>query len=163
VVLNPVRAGIVREAGAWQWSSYRATVGQVPTQNWLTTDTILSTFSRDKDKARDAYRCFVAEGEGRESVWSQLRGQIYLGDEQFVARMQRKLGDERDEVQIPKPQRRAPPPSLEQIRDQTESRNAAIVEAHATGAYSYVVIAKFFDLHFTTVGRIVRGAQNTGA
>jgi REP element-mobilizing transposase RayT len=28
VVLNPVRAGMVREAQDWAWSSYRAMVGQ---------------------------------------------------------------------------------------------------------------------------------------
>jgi len=27
VVLNPVRAGMVREVGEWSWSSFRATVG----------------------------------------------------------------------------------------------------------------------------------------
>jgi DNA-directed RNA polymerase specialized sigma24 family protein len=32
------------------------------------------------------------------------------------------------------------------------------VRAHATGAYSYQQIADHFGIHFTTVGRIVRGA-----
>jgi hypothetical protein len=35
------------------------------------------------------------------SVWEQLRGQIFLGDGQFGVQMQRKLGNERDEAQIP--------------------------------------------------------------
>ena len=36
-------------------------------------------------------------------------------------------------------------------------RNAAIVKAHATGRYSYQEIADHFGIHFTTVGRVVRG------
>jgi hypothetical protein len=29
VVLNPVRAGVVDDSGAWPWSSYTATIGRV--------------------------------------------------------------------------------------------------------------------------------------
>jgi putative transposase len=159
VVLNPVRAGMVVNPGDWPWSSYRATAGLDPAPEWLTTETILSTFGRTKGAAREAYRGFVSDGIGAESVWGRLRGQIYLGDDSFVERMQKQLGDARDEVQVPRLQRRTPPPTLERIREAAESRDAAIVAAHATGAYSYGEIAEFFGLHFTTVGRIVRRSR----
>ena len=35
VVLNPVRAGMVKHAGAWPWSSYRAMTGQATCPSWL--------------------------------------------------------------------------------------------------------------------------------
>ena len=35
VVLNPVRAGIVRSARDWPWSSYRATAGWLDIPEWL--------------------------------------------------------------------------------------------------------------------------------
>ncbi|RLA11432.1 MAG: addiction module toxin RelE, partial [Gammaproteobacteria bacterium] len=35
----------------------------------------------------------------------------------------------------------------------------AIVEAYATGSYSYQQIADYYALHFTTVGKIVRNAR----
>ena len=38
IVLNPVRAHMVRSAKDWPWSSYRATVGQVQRPLWLNTD-----------------------------------------------------------------------------------------------------------------------------
>src|SRR3989338_5018664 len=38
VVLNPVRARMVKKAENWEWSSYRATVGQETKPAWLTTD-----------------------------------------------------------------------------------------------------------------------------
>jgi putative transposase len=41
VVLNPVRAGMVSEVSAWQWSSYRAMVGLASSPPWLETDWVL--------------------------------------------------------------------------------------------------------------------------
>ena len=38
-------------------------------------------------------------------------------------------------------------------------RNATIVRVHASGTYSYLQIAQHFGIHFTTVGRIVRGSK----
>ncbi len=159
LVLNPVRAGMVDDPGAWPWSSYRATAGLAITPAWLTTDTLLSSFGGTRDQEQAAYRCFVREGIGAESLWGGLNRQIYLGDEGFVARMQQQRGDVGDEVQIPKPQRRGPPPTLAQIRQDAGSRDGAIVAAYATGGYSYAEIGAFFGLHFTTVARIVRKAR----
>ena len=42
IVLNPVRARMVRSVKDWPWSSYRATAGQVKAHALLTTDWILS-------------------------------------------------------------------------------------------------------------------------
>ena len=40
-----------------------------------------------------------------------------------------------------------------------DNRYQANIEAYATGEYSYQQIADFFNLHFTTVGNIVRVAK----
>ena len=48
---------------------------------------------------------------------------------------------------------------LRQIEKEAPDRNAAIVHAHASGTYSYQQIAEHFGIHFTTVGRIVRGIK----
>lgn len=159
IVLNPVRAGVVDDPGDWPWSSYRATAGLEKAPRWLATNAILSTFGHRKGKARKAYRAFVQEGIDAKSVWSGLNGQVFLGDNRFVERMQRKLGDEREDVQIPKAQRRKPPPSLEHLYQDSGDRDSAIVAAHATGEYSYSRIGDFFGLHFSSVGRIVRKAK----
>jgi len=159
VVLNPVRVGMVPDPGDWPWSSYLATAGLERAPRWLTTDAVLATFARRKGTARTAYQRFVQEGIGAESIWAGLSRQVFLGDHRFVERMQRKLGAQRDDVQIPKVQRRKPPPSLEQLYRKAGSRDVAIAAAHATGEYSYSQIGAFFGLHFATVGRIVRKAK----
>ncbi|MEN8130092.1 MAG: helix-turn-helix domain-containing protein [Pseudomonadota bacterium] len=56
-------------------------------------------------------------------------------------------------------QRRSPAPSLADIAVSHGERNAAIVAAYATGAYSYREIAEHFGIHLATVGRIVRRAM----
>jgi REP element-mobilizing transposase RayT len=82
VVLNPVRARLVRRPEQWPWSSYRTTARAEAAQ-WLAVDKVLSMFSGQAE-----YRQFVAEGVGKPSVWESLRGQIYLGGEAFLRRMQ---------------------------------------------------------------------------
>ena len=160
LVLNPVRAGMVDEPAAWPWSSYRATAGLAAAPAWLTTESILASFGPDGAKSREAYRRFVEQGADAESVWEALKGQIYLGGEDFVEQMHNRLvRGQRDDVQIPKPQRQGLPPSLEEIRREAASRDAAILTAYASGAYSYAEIGDFFGLHFTTVGAIVRKAR----
>jgi len=159
IVLNPVRAGLVADPADWLWSSYRATAGLQHRPAWLTTDTILGSFGRKKGEARAAYRQFVSEGIGGESIWAELNRQVFLGHDRFVERMQRMLGDAREDVQIPRAQRRRPAPGLEQLYREAGSRDLAIVAAHATGEYSYAQIGVYFGLHFATVGRIVRQAK----
>jgi hypothetical protein len=69
VVLNPVRAGMVAEAGGWAWSSYRAIAGIQAAPGWLDVAAALSLFDRTMATARTAYRRFVAEGIHQPSPW----------------------------------------------------------------------------------------------
>lgn len=45
IVLNPVRAAIVRTAGDWPWSSFRATTGEAHCPRWLQRDRLLCAFA----------------------------------------------------------------------------------------------------------------------
>ena len=158
VVLNPVRAGMVKKPADWPWSSYRVSVGLEPAAPWLSVDGLLAQFSQRRSLAQQRYAQFVAEGLQAASPWLNLKGQVFLGDEQFVQRMQDHLQSGKDDVQIPLAQRRPPPPPLAEIERHAQDRNASMVAAYATGGYSYQQIADYFEVHFTTVGKIVRGA-----
>ena len=156
VVLNPVRANMVKKPADWPWSSYRSSMGLEDAAPWLAVDGLLAQFAKRRSLAQQRYAQFVAEGINADSPWASLTAQVYLGDELFVQRMQTHIQTTKDDVQIPHVQRRPPPPSLAQIDKCEPDRNAAIRVAYATGAYSYQQIAEYFGLHFTTVGRIVR-------
>ena len=160
IVLNPVRAGMVKAPGDWPWSSYRASAGLAPVAPWLTVDGVLSQFAKRRSLAQQRYAQFVSEGIRADSPWQNLKGQVFLGDDRFVQQMQAKIESrQRNDVQIPAAQRRPRSLSLPIIERSAPDRNAAIVTAYATGAYSYQEIATHFGIHFTTVGRIVRRGE----
>ena len=54
IVLNPVRAKMVRSANQWPWSSYRATAGFTNSVPCLTTDWLLAEFQTKKMKPNNA-------------------------------------------------------------------------------------------------------------
>jgi len=155
IVLNPVRAGMVRSAKDWPWSSYRVTAGFNSPPAWLQTDWILSAFGTRKGQAMERYRAFVAEGKNQPSPWQQLRNQIYLGDEQFVDKLQARLEKGKDLSEIPVAQRRKPAKSLEYYAQKYRDRDDAIVTAYRSGGYSLKAIGDHFGLHYSRVSRIV--------
>jgi len=87
IVLNPVRAHMVRRAQNWAWSSYRATAGQVAAPAWLDAAWVLGQFGGRNPVT--AYEHFVAQGVGQPSPWDRLQGQIWLGGATFLKRMER--------------------------------------------------------------------------
>ena len=154
MVLNPVRAGIVKSPGQWPWSSYRTTIGKTPTPAWLTIDFLLSQFSARKGEARERYVRFVAEGKEQPTIWTQLRGQIYLGDEAFIKKLhQRHRPDDRLK-EIPRAQRRAPAKPLAHYVRLPDTEHG-MQSAYASGAYTLAQIAAHFGVHYSTVSRAV--------
>ncbi len=81
---NPVRAGMMRAAKDWHWSSYRATAGLAPAVDWLQTDRVLGLFGRGRPLSQRRYREFVKQGIAQSSHWKALRGQVFLGSERFL-------------------------------------------------------------------------------
>ena len=77
---------------------------------WLAADKVVSFFSG----RRSSYRRFVADGITEESIWKHLNGQIYLGEEGFLGRMQN-IVDRRAARGIAKAQRKPLTPSVEEI------------------------------------------------
>lgn len=64
--------------------------------------------STHRNTAIKRYREFVTQGMDQESIWRELKRQIFLGDDTFVSQMQGKIKGKNYDVNFPKPQRRAP-------------------------------------------------------
>ena len=126
VVLNPDRARMVRKASAWPWSSYHAMVGADDTPAWLQTDWLLGQFSPQRGRAIKRYIDFVNEGVDLPSVWENLRGQVFLGGDMFLKRMQ-KLSEKAAIGEIPRAQRRSLAKPLSHYRDQLPDAKSAMV------------------------------------
>ena len=156
IVLNPVRAGMVKRVDQWKWSSYMAMVGKVAVPDWLANDYLLSQFSAQRKTAIQKYMAFVLDGLRSGSIWTQLNNQIYLGDQKFIDNMQQHIGEKVKDLQIPKIQKRPVAKSIQEYERLSNSRDEAIIKAYASGAYSYQELGDYFGLHFTRIGKIVR-------
>ncbi len=165
VVLNPVRAGLARDARAWRWSSYRATLAAAPA--WLAADDLLALFAPAPGAARRIYAGFVAEGAGRDpGLWDRLEGQIYLGAAGFAEAMRLRAGGGTGEAggrgggvgdaEVPRAQRQAPPRPLPAFARRYEDRREAMARAHLEGGYSQAEVARHFGVHYSTVSRAAR-------
>ena len=85
VVLNPVRAGMVRTPAEHAWSSYAETGGLRSAAKWLETDWTLAQFADRVGEARRRFREFVSQGRDTPyRPWGELRGRGCLGGDDFV-------------------------------------------------------------------------------
>jgi putative transposase len=156
VVLNPVRAKMVRSARDWPWSSYRATAGQEEPLPLLAVDWILSQFGGDRRTAVDLYRRFVTQGRGAE-VWDGLRGGVLMGSEHFVETMTPFLRETKRQREIPRRERLLARPSLDELFSTAttkEARDARIHEATRVHEYTLSQLQVHLGLHYSTISRI---------
>ena len=102
IVLNPVRAGLVRRPHDWPWSNYRATSGAIGPPPWLEVGATLSLFAAFGSGANGAYVRFVTDGALRPgSPLERVRRQIYLGDRRFLEEMAEHAEQRRPGHEIP--------------------------------------------------------------
>ena len=163
VVLNPVRARMVADAADWPWSSYGAMVGMTPYPEWLQTDWMLGQFGRSRGRAVVAYVDFVRSGVGQPGLWESLRGQVFLGSKEFIERMQQVASDQSAVSEIPRVQRRPLARPLTEYRDTIADARVAMASAYATGDYTMQEIAICFGVHYATVSRAVKRAEQNRA
>lgn len=160
IVLNPVRAKMVKQPNNYAWSSYRATAGLSGAPEFLTRDWLLGQFGRQRRNAEKRYRQFVADSIGQPSPWDQLTGQILLGSESFVKKMARKLKETETLTEIPRRQRFAARPSLKTLFPESnfkdkDARDQAIRQAHREYGYTLSEIGRKLDLHYTTISKVI--------
>ena len=159
VVLNPLRAGMVKRLEAWPWSSYLATCGQASTPEWLQTDWTLVQFGRQRASAIRKYVEFVHEGARLPNVWTQLQCKIYLGSDAFVKKMQVQIEQKPALDEIPRAQRRGLTQPLADF-EQRYARNEAMAQAYLSGRHTMAAIAQHFGVHYSTVSRMVKNHEN---
>jgi len=156
VVLNPVRARMVGHIDKWPWSSYLAMVGKCAPPAWLETDWLLSHFSQQRKRARQQFINFVREGVGLPSIWTDLKKQVYLGDDQFINTLQKKINKKEFLDDIPALQKRALAKPLRYYQNKYKNEHKAITAAFLSGGYTMKEIGDYFGKHYTTISRIVK-------
>ena len=165
VVLNPVRAGLVKRPEEWRGSSYRATAGEAKKPVFLEVDWVLSQFGRRRAEAKKAYRGYVLEGLQGKWPWETLKGQILLGTEDFLARLREPLRGKDLLKEVPRAQRYVARPALAEIfkekKGRREKRNDEIIyRAHVDHGYRMGEIADHLGVHYTSISRAIRRVEN---
>lgn len=156
IVLNPVRARMVRTAKDWHWSSYRATAGISVAHSCLTTDWLLACFCKQGKRAQQAYQEFIQQGKNQRSPWENLKNQIYLGSSEFVEEMQCKLEPDHSLNDIPKKQKNAVIKPLSYYQQRYPSRSEAMAKAYLAGHYTLKEVGQYFGVSYATVSRAVK-------
>jgi hypothetical protein len=123
-------------------------------------DWILSAFGERRLDAIERYQRFVAEGKGQPALWSHLKGQIFLGREEFVEEMLSLIETDRELSEVPSSQRRPLPMDLSHYRRRSLDRNSAIYEAYRSGGYTLKELGEFFGLHYSTVSGIIKNQKS---
>jgi len=132
IVLNPVRAFLVKQPASWRWSSYQKTAFGGSHPGFLKPDFLLSLFGDERDLARTAYMEFI-----NESMEENHDGPERLRELQPATR--------RD---------------LEDIfKDPSRGRNQLIEDAYFIYAYRIREIAHHCGISKSMVGKIVRNSK----
>lgn len=164
VVLNPIRAGMVKKIERYAWSSYLATLGFAVRPAWLATDWLLGQFAKTASVARRRYAQFVAEGGGQPSPWIDVRGQALLGSEDFVEKLRPMLEGARELKEVPRSQRLLDRPSLTKmfpkaVQGDKVLRDVAIRQACLEYGYSMAKISLHAGVHYSTVSKVIKGER----
>jgi putative transposase len=161
IVLNPVRAKMVKTPERYPWSSYRAMVGLAPVPPALATDWILNQFADTRATARRRYVKFVHDGIGMPGPWEEVKGQVLLGSEAFIERLTPQL-QECSTREIPKRQRLVHRPPLRTLLAGTDSktaRNIAMAQAYLKHGYTLSEIGRVIGLHYATISRLIKALE----
>jgi hypothetical protein len=156
VVLNPIRAGMIKNMDEWHWSSYLVTIGKLQPPDWLEVDWLLGQFGLQRNRARRRYIDFVREGIGLPPVWNNLRHQIYMGSDEFIDKHQDLISQKQDLDDIPALQKRAPPKPISYYQKKYKNENQAITQAFISGGHTLKTIGDYYGKHYTTISRIVK-------
>jgi REP element-mobilizing transposase RayT len=166
VELNPVRAGLVGDPAQWTWSSYRAHVGLQAGYPWLATNELLGhlsgadiTTGEHRRRATELYAETVLAGLGVDLWKTHLRGEIFLGQDEFVAKMQALATRPRMACAEIAGSHRADPRALERWMKSDRSRQESFRLAYTEGGMSMGQIALQAGMSISSVSRLIRLAE----
>jgi len=161
VVLNPVRVGLIKRPEQWRCSSYRATMGLVKRPSFLTVDWILSQFAGRKSAAMERYRRFVIEGIDKESPWEGLKGQIFLGTDEFIKQLSGLLDEKENIKEVPRLQRYAARPPLRELSKGKgrKAEDKTIYNAYVRYGYTMKEISDHLGIHYATISRAINRVE----
>lgn len=164
IVMNPIRAGLVKNVGDWRWSSHKEMIDEKIESRCLHRKEALRFFEEDIYKARKRYIEYLCEELYNDNVWEDLNNGFILGSIEFVTKIMTKYGKKSDSADIPKRERFAGRPEIDilfkGIKNKKE-RNKKILESFYDFGYTQAEIANYFGFHHSTISRIIKRSKFT--
>ena len=162
VLMNPVTAGLVNSPGDWRWSSYRATVGLAPVPSYLSLDWLDAAFeASSREQSQKLFADFLVAPSLGES-WLE---QPAVGSPAFASKVRDHIGLTLYMASLPRSYRALNQPPLESLFARAwtkDARGRAMLRAHVVHGYKMSEIARFLDLHPSSVSRIVCDLRRRG-
>jgi hypothetical protein len=173
---NPLRAGIVKRAELYEWSSHQGYLSRAKKWDWLHKQFILSMLSRPTKQRLKLYRSFMSEDEDATFLdrMNLKRLPSILGDNQFINTVKERFFKQKRHIEVPESKRLAPETNdiinavcafysidKAQLRAAkrgtiNEERNMAIYLLRYLRGDSLSSIGKVFDIQsYSTVGSII--------
>jgi putative transposase len=169
---NPVAAGLAATPDEWPWSSCRAHLGMAATPTWLDSDGLHGYLlgapvvdAAGRRKAARLYGKLVNQhGDDDTSFWQDaLRGQIYLGDEAFVERMQTQAVPQTASLKsVPKAQRLRPMTWRDCLMQCERDRDKALLVGYRDGGITMTALAEQTGLSVSHVSRLIARQEARG-
>ncbi|WP_217646585.1 hypothetical protein [Nitrosomonas sp. Nm34] len=83
-----------------------------------------------------------------------MKNHIYLGDDDFVNDMRRKLNPEQSLKDIPRKQKQAPIKPLSYFADRYKNRDEGMAQAYLSEHYTLAQVGEYFGVSYATVSRL---------
>jgi len=163
IILNPVRAKMVRSAGEYKWSSYADIIG-INKKNIVDRKFILKQFARNNKEAEKEFIKFIKAGIGKDkNMKEEIKGSLFLGSGDFINKVKKfmKKKDIKD-INIKKEQRYAGRPQLIEIFSKAKNRkerDKKIIDSHIKYGYNLSEIGRCLGVHCSTIGRAIKNAK----
>ena len=166
IVVNPVEAQLCADPADWPWSTHRWTAGLEDAPAWLYLDWLRWAFRADR--LSDAQRHYAAYTQDPTGLTWSFDTATALGTARFKKAVIESLpGGGAHRLVSADCCRRSAQPPLEQVfsgeEDDSRSRDALILVAHATHGYRLVEIARFLRVQPSTVSRALTRARRSQA
>ncbi len=160
VILNPVRAQIVNDPADYKWSSYKSTLGLEKKPDFLSIDWLLEQFHSDRNIAINLFKDYLLSGINKGRIYDEIKGQILLGEEDFIKNLIKYTKEKEKNLEIPKTHRFASRPPLEiifseEVIKNKDDRNTAIYSAIYDYGYKQIEIARHLKMHYSTISRLI--------
>jgi putative transposase len=155
VARNPVEAGLVHDAADWHWGSHRAAMGRCVAPSFLTLDWLPRLFEAPTIQESRQLLTERVDKSGEGTLEFGL--QPVEGGREFKRAARKVIGATLYKAALPRGYRALARPPLNEVFADVKrvERRSAILRAHVVHGYLMSEIARYLELHPTTISRIV--------